>query len=586
MLLGSVDTTVPRSRLASLRRLLGYLEPFVTPFCLGLCGAALFAACQSGFLWFLKAILDETFFDQDRDRLAWVPIAIVALFAVRGLGDFIQTYFMSLVGRGVVGRLRSQLFGRLMYLPLAYYDGATAATLLSRLLFNTEQVAQASTDSIICVVRESLIIVGSLVYLFLVNAYLASIAVIAAPLISVLMRQVNRYFRRYGLRIQASMSDLTHVAQEAIEAPRAIRTCNAQQHQIARFEVANQRHRHACMRAALTRALSNPIVQMIAAISLAIVMKLAIGEALAHRLTPGEFVSFIGALASIAQPLRNLVNVASPIQQGIAAAESLFEIIDEPAEPNLGSCTVRRALGRVEYRGVGFGYANQRGAVVEQISFIAEPGEVIAIVGESGSGKSTLMNLLPRLYQATSGAVFLDGLNIAEYELASLRNQIAVVSQDIVLFNDTLQNNICFGVAAAEAEIERAAATALVLDFARELPNGLQTLVGDRGGLLSGGQRQRIAIARALLKDAPILILDEATGALDAQTERCVQAGIEALMQHRTTFVIAHRLATIEKADRILVMHAGCIVEAGTHSELMARNGRYAVLYRHQVADA
>ena len=391
MRLRLLDTIVRPTRLAVLRRLLGYLEPFVTPFCLGLCGAALFAACQSGFLWFLKAFLDKTFFAHEQRTLMWVPFGIVALFAVRGLGDFIQTYFMNLVGRGVVGRLRAQLFERFMYLPLAYYDRATAGTLLSRLLFNTEQVGQASTDSIISVVRESLIIVGSLVYLFLVNAYLAWIAVIAAPLISVLMRQVNRYFRRYGLRIQASMSELTHVAQEPIEAPRAIRTCNAQQHQIARFEVVNERNRRACMRAALTKALSNPIVQMMAGIALAIVMKLAIGEALERRLTPGEFVSFIGALASMAQPLRNLVNVASPIQQGIAAAESLFEIIDEPAEPNPGSFAVRRALGRVEYRGVGFGYANARGTAVEQVSFKAEPGEVIAIVGQSGSGKSTLM---------------------------------------------------------------------------------------------------------------------------------------------------------------------------------------------------
>jgi subfamily B ATP-binding cassette protein MsbA len=573
-------------RLRTYRRLLRYLEPFTLPFCCGLLGAALFAACQSLFMQVLKVFLDGTFLDRDARMLDRVPLCIVVLFACRGLGDFIQTYCMNLVGRGVVGTLRSQLFERFMHLPAAYYDRAASGTLLSRLTFNTEQVAQASTDSLITLVRESLIIVGSLIYMYCVSPSLTGVALIVAPVISVLIRRVNRYFRRYGQRIQTSMSDLTRVAKEAIEAPRIIRCDNAQPHQIERFAAVNERNRRAAMRAALTKALSNPIVQLLAAISLAIVLRMAIREALAGHLTPTEFITFIGALANMTQPLRNLVNIATPIQQGIAAADSLFEIINEPAEPNAGELTVPRAVGRIEYRNVDFSYLDESCNVVRGVSFKAEPGQVIAIVGQSGSGKSTLMNLLPRLYHATSGTVLLDGIDVEQYELHSLREQVAVVSQDVVLFNDTLKNNIRFGSPACDAQIERAAATARVLDFAKELPDGLDTCVGDRGSLLSGGQRQRIAIARALLKDAPVLILDEATSALDAETECCVQAGIAALMQGRTTFVIAHRLATAEKADLILVMQAGRIVESGTHTELLVRNGRYASLHRHQFVDA
>ena len=572
-------------RLATYRRLLSYLRPLALPFGCGLFGAALFALCQNLFMQVLQVFLDGTFIHSDARMLAKVPLAILVLFAGRGLGDFIQTYYMNLAGRGVVAKLRGQLFERFMQLPVAYYDRAASATLLSRLTFNTEQVAQASTDSLVTLVRESLVIVGSFYYMFSLSPPLTCVALILAPVIAVLIRRVNRHFRRYGQRIQTSMSDLLHVAKEATEAPRIIRCCNSQAHQIARFAVVNELNRRAAMRAALTKALANPIVQMMAGISLALVLRIAIREALAGELTPTEFITFIGALANMTQPLRNLVNIATPIQQGIAAADSLFEIIDEPGEPNAGALTVPRAVGRIEYRNVRFSYSEELGDAVQGVSFTAQPGETIAIVGQSGSGKSTLLNLLPRLYRATSGTVLLDGTDVEAYELHGLREHIAVVSQDIVLFDDTLKNNITCGGHYSDEAIERAAATARVLDFATELPEGLETLIGERGSRLSGGQRQRIAIARALLKNAPILILDEATGALDADTERSVQAGVEALRQQRTTFVIAHRLATVERANRILLMHAGRIVESGTHAELLARNGRYASLHRQQWAE-
>jgi subfamily B ATP-binding cassette protein MsbA len=564
------------------RRLLGYLKPFARPFVFGLLGGALFAASQSAFLWFLQVFLDGTFFAHDRRMLAWVPLGVVILFALRGLGDFVQTYFMSVVGRGVVKNLRSQVFDRFVRLPVAYFDRTPAGAMLSRLTYNTEQVAQAATDSIISSLRESLIIIGSLVYLFSANAYLTTVALTVVPLIAVLIRAVKRHFRRYGERMQGSMGDVTSIAKEAIEAPRAIRAFNAQEAQIARFDSANERNRRAAMRLALTRALSNPIVQMLAAVALAVVLGLAIQEALAGRLTTGEFVSFIGALANMTQPLRNLVNVASPMQQGLVAAQSVFELIDAAPEPNHGVFRVKRARGQIEFRNVSLSYSDERGNAVQQLSFTAQPGQTIAIVGASGSGKSTLVNLLPRFYSPSSGRVYVDGKDVAEFELQNLRDQIAIVSQDVVLLNDTLRNNISFGRAVNDSDIEQAAATARVLDFARDLPDGLDTMVGERGSLLSGGQRQRIAIARAIVSNAPILILDEATGALDSETERAVQSGIEALMKGRTTLVIAHRLTTVERADQILVMHAGAIVERGTHAELIAKDGRYALLYRQQ----
>jgi subfamily B ATP-binding cassette protein MsbA len=566
------------------RRLLGYLKPFARPFCFGILGGALFAAAQSAFLWFLQVFVDGTFFEQDRRMLAWVPVGIVVLFAVRGLGDFLQTYYMSVVGRGVVYNLRAQLFDRFVSLPVSYFDKMPAGVMLSRLTFNTEQVAQAATDSVISSLRESLVIVGSLVYLFSMNAYLTTVALTVVPLIAILIRTVNRHFRRYGERMQGSMGDVTSIAKEAIEAPRAIRAFNAQEAQIARFDSANERNRRAALRLALTRASSNPVVQLLAAVALAVVLGLAIQEALAGQLTTGEFVSFIGALANMTQPLRNLVNVASPMQQGLIAAQSVFQLIDAAPEPNVGVFRAKRARGKIEFSNVSLSYSQERGSAVRNVSFEVEPGQTLAIVGASGSGKSTLVNLLPRFYRPSSGQICVDGKDVEEFELKNLRDQIAIVSQDVVLLNDTLRNNISFGRSVSDHEIERAAATARVLDFARELPDGLDTVVGERGSLLSGGQRQRIAIARAILSNAPILILDEATGALDSETERAVQSGIEALMKGRTTLVIAHRLTTVERADQILVMHAGAIVERGTHSELIASDGRYALLYRQQFA--
>jgi subfamily B ATP-binding cassette protein MsbA len=579
--------------LRSYRRLLRYLRPHRGRFLLGILGGMLFSATMASFALLAKKFGDGTLAHQDPRTIVWVPLALVALFILRGLGDFTQTYFMGYVGRQIVSALRREVFRHILKLPIGYFDRSSSAALLSRLTFNTEQIGQATTDAVVVVVRTALTIIGSVGILLWLNARLTLIALTMGPLVGWLVSVINRRFRRYSRRIQDSMGDVTRVAKESLEAPRLVKVYNADEHLGRQFDGVNAHNLRSNLKLILTKGISNPTVQLVTVVGFAFVLSIAIADAVHARMSMGDLLAFLTALVSIAQPLRELVGVAGPLQQGIAAAQSLFELLDEPPEPQGGAWRVPRARGAVQFDHVSFAYsggsaaaapgaATARAAALTDVSLEVAAGESLAIVGRSGSGKSTLVNLLPRFYDASAGNVRIDGRDVRDYELRNLREQIAVVSQDVVLFDDTIRNNIAFGRSVPDADIERAAEAAHVLEFVRAQPGGLDALVGDRGVLLSGGQRQRIAIARALLKDAPILILDEATSALDTEAERHIQAALVELLLHRTTFIIAHRLSTVEQADRIIVLDAGAIAESGTHGQLLSRGGLYAQLYRLQ----
>jgi ATP-binding cassette, subfamily B, bacterial MsbA len=594
---GSIQPLGGSSALRAYRRLLGYLAPYRGRFILGMLGGVLFSATMVSVAPFMKWFGDSTLVHQDPRTIVWVPLALVGLFLLRGLGDFTQTYFMGYVGRHIVSQLRGEVFRHVLRLPVGYFDRSSASTLLSRLTYNSELIGQATTDSVSQVLRTALTIIGSIAVLLWLNARLALFALTMGPLVGWLVSIINRKFRRYSRRIQDSMGDVTRVAKESFEAPRLIKLYNAEEHLGRQFDAVNAHNLRSNMKLILTRGVSNPVVQLVAVLGGAVVLWIAIADAVHGRMSMGALLGFIAALVGIAQPLRDLVGVAGPMQQGIAAAQSLFEVLDEPAELQSGTFRATRVRGEVELQHVSFVYPaggtgrggtpppRGRPAALSDVSLRVAAGESLAIVGRSGSGKSTLVNLLPRFYNVATGSVRIDGRDVRDYELESLREQIAVVSQDVVLFDDTIRNNIAFGRDVPDAAVERAAEAAHILEFVRTQPAGLDTLVGDRGMLLSGGQRQRIAIARAMLKDAPILILDEATSALDTEAERHIQAALAQLVRDRTTFVIAHRLSTVEQADRIIVLDAGSIVESGTHAQLLAHGGLYAQLHRLQFSD-
>jgi len=565
------------------RRLLRYARPHWGMFLIGVAGMVMYAAVSTITAWFVKKFLNAAFVAQNLEVLRYVPAGIILLFLLRGVGDFLANYFPGWVGRQMIKAIRADLFAHYLRLPTAWYERDSTGPMLSRLTYNAELVADAATNSATVLIRDTLTIAGLVAYLFWLNWRLAAFAMLAAPVIALLVGSVNQRFRRYSTRIQNSMGDVTRLAKEAIDAHRVVKVFNAQEHMQEAFGVANELNRHTNMRLISARSSSNPVVQLIAALGLASVVYVAIRQVEGGAMLVGDFLGFLTALLLVPEPLRRLVSVSGPLQQSIAAGASVFEVIDAPGEPQGGTRTLTRARGEVEFRGVGFTYDAEKGSVLHDISLRVAAGTTVAIVGRSGSGKSTLVSLLPRFYDPAAGAVLLDGVDIREYRLTDLRSQISLVSQEVVLFNDTIRNNIVFGARGVDAKaVEAAALAAYISDFVADLPQGLDTMVGDRGLLLSGGQRQRIAIARALLRNSPILVLDEATSALDTASERHIQEALEKLVRNRTTFVIAHRLSTVEHADLIVVMQDGAIIETGTHTELVAGSQVYAQLHQLQ----
>ena len=566
------------------KRLLGYAWRYSTTFMLAIVGMAVVASTEAGFAWIMKPMLDGTFVNKDPEVIHWLPFGLLGIFIVRGIGGFVSTYGMEHVGRNIIRDMRKQMFTSLMRLPTAFYDQISSAQLTSKLIYDVERVAQAATNAVTIVVRDTFTIIGLLGLLFYTSWKLAVVFLLLGPVITLLVVAVSKRFRRISQRIQSSMGNVTQLSQQITEGHRVVKIFGGENCEDRQFAKANEYNRRQNMKLAATRAISVPVSQFLGACGLAVILFVATSPEMLQALTVGTFMSFVAASMMLLAPMKRLTMVQSTVQQGIAAAQSVFLLLDEESEKDTGSRTIEKAQGKLEFRNVSFAYASSDHAVLSDINFTAQAGEVVAIVGRSGSGKSTLVSLLPRFYDVVEGEILLDDVPLKELKLENLREQISLVSQDIVLFNDTVVNNIAYGSLSehSEEEIIAAAKAAHALEFIEAMPNGFQTMVGDKGVLLSGGQRQRIAIARALLKDSPIIILDEATSALDTESERYIQDALGALMKSRTTLVIAHRLSTVENADKILVMRDGRIVESGSHAELLAAGKDYASLYQMQ----
>jgi subfamily B ATP-binding cassette protein MsbA len=569
-------------------RLLGYVRPYWRPFALSILGLVITAATEPAVAALFKPLLDQSFVARDPQGILWMPAALVGLFLVRGIGSYMGDIGIAWVGGRVVYDLRCRLFERILSLPTAFFDQHSAGAVISKVTYDVNQVARASTSVLTVIVQDSLTVLGLLAWMLYLDWQLTLVVFVIGPVVAVIVLRVNRRLRTLSRSLQRTYGELTQTLEEATVGNRVIKVYGGAAYEQGRFERSANWVRRYDFKAKAASALNVPLVQFVIVGGLAVVVYTALRSAVDGTLTVGGFVSFLGAMGLLFAPIKRITSIAEPLQRGLAAAESVFGLLDEPPEADTGRETPGRARGHLEFRHVTFRYAGSREPALHDFSLVASPGETVALVGPSGGGKSTVANLIPRFYDVESGELLLDGRPIRELRLSELRRNIAYVGQDVVMFNDTVAANIAYGAAGAvgEAEVLEAARRAHALEFIERLPEGLQSQVGDRGVRLSGGQRQRLAIARALLRDAPVLILDEATSALDSESEREVQAALEALRHGRTTLVIAHRLSTIESADRIVVLKGGRVVESGAHRELLAQGGVYARLYEVQFQTA
>lgn len=572
-------------------RLLGYVKPYWRVFAIALIATAISASTDPLLPVLLKPWLDGTFVHKDDTVMRWAPILILLIFFVRGVAAFIGTYALSWVGGKLVMDLRDAMFRKLLMMPTRFYDTHSTGKLISKITYDVTQVTEAATSTVKTILSDTIFIVGLMAWLLYLDWKLTLLTLVMFPLISIVMRTINGRLRMTSRDSQNAMGDMTQVIEESVTAHKVVKLFGGQEYEESHFSGQSNWVRRHSMKQAIAAAANVPIVQMIAAMAMAVILYLATQQSRSDESTVGSFLSFIAAMMMLSAPLKRIVGVSVYLQRGLAAAESVFELLDTPSEADIGSQEIARAKGRISFEHVNFAYQGDSAETetrlaLHDICLNIAAGQTIALVGPSGGGKTTLANLVPRFYSPNEGRITLDGYDLADLTLASLRANIALVSQEVVLFNDTVAANIAYGQMreVPEAEVIAAAKAAHAIEFINEMPLGLHTLVGEKGVRLSGGQRQRIAIARAILKNAPILILDEATSALDSESERHVQAALETLMQGRTTLVIAHRLSTIESADRIVVLQKGEIVETGSHSELLGKNGVYAQLYRIQYA--
>jgi subfamily B ATP-binding cassette protein MsbA len=577
-------TTTKMSGFAIYKRLLTYGLPHWKMFLVSAFSMSIYAMLGPIFAKLIQPLIDGSFIHNDPAVLRQAPLILLGLSLVRGITGFLGDYCSGWVGRRIIADLRKALFDQLLNLPSGFYDRASQGELLSRLIYNTEQVANAMTVGIVNMLKDGLAIVGLTALLIYENVQLSLIFLIVAPILAFSVRYITKRFRHISAKIQESMGNVGHVAQEVIDAQRIVKVFNGKDYETRKFAVENESNQRRQVRMIMTDSIGSSVVQFIYISGFAAILFVVSMDQVRATITPGSLISFIAAMAMMQSPIKRFTQVMNTIQRGVAAGESIFEMVDLQREADTGTRSLDKVTGDLEYRDVSLVYDRRHGHALEHINLKIEAGKTIALVGQSGSGKTSLIRLLPRLYEPTGGIITIDGHDIRDLTLANLRQHIAYVGQEVTLFNDTVANNIAYGSfeAVSMDQIREAAKAAHALSFIEELPEGFNTRVGQQGVVLSGGQRQRIAIARALLKNAPILILDEATSALDAESERYVQQALEVLMQGRTTLVIAHRLSTIQTADCIYVMKNGHIVEQGTHGELLQAGGHYAELHNLQ----
>ena len=578
------DAIGSQSSWAIYRRLLAYTRPYRTGFAVALVAMVVAAATEPLFPALMKPLLDEGFVQKSAFPLWLVPVALIAIFVVRGIATFTSSYALSWVANRVLVDLRRQMFARMMRLSSAEFEREASGLLISRIVFEVTNATGAVTRALTVLVRDSLVVVGLLGWLLYLNWKLTLVALALIPVTSAVIAVYSRRMRKLSRRNLEYTGELTRVVEEAVHGYKVIKIFGGYDEQAGLFERTVEKLRGFAMRMTVAGSATVPITQLCAAVAVAIVVTIALLQSMDNQTTVGGFVSFITAMLMLLAPLKHLADVNAQLQRGLAAAESVFALLDKAEEDDGGAQRMDRARGEIAFEHVSFRYPGAAADALRDIDIRIRAGEVVALVGASGAGKTTLMNLLPRFIEPTAGRITIDGVPLPELKLADLRRQFALVSQDVVLFNDSIRANVAFG---SEAEVDDAriwtALEAAMLDATvRALPEGLDASVGERGTRLSGGQRQRLALARAIVKDAPVLLLDEATSALDSETERDVQLALERTMRGRTTLVIAHRLSTIERADRILVFEHGRVVEQGTHAQLLAADSLYARLYRIQ----